>query len=88
MFALNASRLRSKRLLVLEIAGMSDWNSRRVWWYQVESNMMEEPEKGLPRNRKWTQTKSREYRRPLGRRATASHKTEAKAFHFPSCQTN
>jgi hypothetical protein len=46
MFALNASRLRSKRL---EIAGMSDWNSRRVWWCRVESNMMEEPEKGLPR---------------------------------------
>jgi hypothetical protein len=35
IFALNASRLRSKRLLVLEIAGMSDWNSRRVWWYRV-----------------------------------------------------
>jgi hypothetical protein len=33
---------------------------------------MEESERGLPENRRWTQTKSREYRKPLGRRATAS----------------
>ena len=33
MFALNPSRLRSKRLSVPGIAGMSDWNNRRVWWY-------------------------------------------------------
>jgi hypothetical protein len=38
---------------------------------RVEGTMME-PERGLAENRKWTQTKSREYRRPLGRRAAAS----------------
>jgi hypothetical protein len=52
---------------------------------RVESNMMEELERGLSR----TETKSREYRRSLGPRATASalsvgkpHKIEAKAFLF------
>lgn len=29
---------------------------------RVESNMIEEPERGLPENRRWTQAKSREYR--------------------------
>ena len=37
MFALNPSRHQSKRLLVLEIGGMSGWNNRRVWWYGQES---------------------------------------------------
>jgi hypothetical protein len=39
---------------------------------RVEGMMMEEPERGLPENRKWTQIKSREYDGLLGRRATAS----------------
>jgi hypothetical protein len=39
---------------------------------RVEGTIMEEPERGLPENRKWTQIKSREYHRPLGRRAAAS----------------
>ena len=37
---------------------------------RVESNM-EESKRSLE-NRKWAKTKSREYRGPLGRRATAS----------------
>jgi hypothetical protein len=32
---------------------------------------MEEPERSLLRNRKWNWSKSREYHRPLGRRAAA-----------------
>ena len=53
---------------------------------RVEGTMME-PERGLAENRKWTQTKSREYRRPGGERLLRlsvgkPHKTEAKAFYF------
>jgi hypothetical protein len=39
---------------------------------RVEGAIMEEQERGLPENRKRTQIKSREYHRPLGRRAAAS----------------